>query len=212
MSQLTEYSGFFPIMQTELPGCSTPAILAALRRAAREFCEDTEVWRPDTTVAIVPDDYQYNIHETDTHVRRIVCVRIVDTTVDSVTDPLAGFMVDANSYHLNAVAGTYYVRFHTPHIPSDNFDGHTLVVKRALVPDEIVDSLPDDFLTEWSTPIRDLALHELYATPLKPWSNADQAARYWDRYVDQRVRARFERDHQNKEVTQTATSGIPFAL
>lgn len=208
MAQLTEYSGFFPIMQTELPGCSAPAILTALRRAARQFCEDTEVWRPEVTTAIVVDQRQYDISEADAHVRRIICVRIVDTTVDSVADPLAGFIVDANNYSRDG--GN--IDFHTPHIPSDQFDGHTLVVKRALVPDEIVDSLPDDFLTEWSTALRDLALHEMYATPLKPWSNANQAARYWDRYVDQRVRARFERDHQNKDVTQIAQSGLPFAL
>ena len=211
MAQLTEYSGFFPIMQTELAGCDTPVILAALRRAAREFCEDTEVWRPNANVAVVADQRQYDISMTDATVRRIVCVRIVDTTIDSVEDPNAGRVIDPIRYSLVRSAGSYLLDFHTPYIPGDEDAGRTVVVTRALIPDEVVDALPDDFLTEWSTAIRALALHTLYAAPQKPWSDPGQAVRYDERYQTQLLRALVERNKDNKYMDQQAV-GLPFAM
>ena len=208
MAQFTELSEFYPIMKPELRGCSNPSILAALRRAAITFCEDTEAWQEDSDTAIVVDQRQYDVSETNGRVLRLIRVRLVDEDVSDIRDPESGTVVDPWKYELvnDDSTGAETLDFLKAYIPSDEADGYTLVVTRSLAPHDFQDILPDWFMTQWGMAIRSRAFFELYSAPDKPYSNPQQATRYWDQYMEYFSRAKFDNLHRRKYVSERAQS------
>ena len=197
MAELTAYSGIANLMRSELDGCEIGPILAALYRAGRKFCEDTEVWVRDIEETLVEGQATYDLAQTGSRVQRVIRVRFVDE--DAGGDPNTwsdGLEIHPDRYRL----ADDNLIFDSAGTPGADYDGQTLAVRVADVPHTDTDPLPDGFLTRWADAIRYLAMEELRRQPNRPWADRDDADRYALMYYEQMSIARGEKAREHKSV------------
>jgi hypothetical protein len=206
MALITSLNDILPHMRPELPGCDEPVVLAALRRASVEFCNDSEsyVYRHDLTV--VPDQASYSIALTNFQTKRIKSIRMVDS-LSTVTDDTSGSYIDVDEYRLSTTTADTLV-FEKNYIPSSAYAGYHMALDAVKIPHELTDALPDMYLNEWLIGIKAGAMSHLMMTEGKPWFNATMAAKYAGMYQEYVLRARYEEQHKNKTQVRKVSGGF----
>jgi len=140
---MTTYDDLYPTIKARVPNIDDPNVEDAVRQAAREFCEQSGVWRKELEdIDVVADQQDYDLSSTtpaipdNTEIRSIVWVK------------LSGAVQSTRTYELYEGAT---LRFGSSHIPGySKTDG--MDIKLALMPDRLTeDVLPGWFITRWQT-------------------------------------------------------------
>jgi len=204
MALNTTYLNLATQIVPDLPGAEQDVIMFYLFRAARQFCQDAEVFEQTVTDTLAADDDEYSITVTDAQCKRIKRVRFLDGSVEVAKDYFDGREIDPDHFVLqrNSGTGADEILFDTAATPNSAEAGFTLVVLAAYVPHVGVDILPDNFLTQWADAIRYGAMVEMLSLPDRPWSSAVLLQDYKARYADAVARGRFEEIHANKSVSK----------
>lgn len=192
----TDISDLQPHLSPYLPGCPDNLILQELRKAAREFFGQTEVWQQtEEDIDVVADQASYTLSFTtsgDTpQIRRIAWLK------------LSGVYADIDGYDLDGTTLT----FQTNYIPSTAVtDG--MDVRLVAVPFEShADYTGETVIDDWHEAIEAKALEKLLSIGNRPWTDIQLAASFRRRYNDQVSRAIRTRITGNKSGSLRAYGG-----
>lgn len=166
----TALSTLLPLVQ--LPRCPQNIVLQALRRALRQFCMDTEVWRDELTqFASVADqaDYDLTPEEDDVSIHRVILVELDEEEL-------------SEAYWSYAPDGTLTID------PKPTTAG-TLDVSVVYMPLLDCAEAADWLVSRWGEAIAakaagDLKIDPQSATDPVPWHDPTGAALMFSRYND----------------------------
>lgn len=146
-----EWRALAPYVAPQVPGCPMPAILGALREAAREFCRDTWVWRQKDTVRAREGVTRYPLRLPSDS----AFVALASVTRDG--RPLAHEFEPPETVVLVSA-------------PRGDFE-----VALALMPSLAASAMPAYLAEQWGEAIGHGARGRLLAEPGKPWTNGPAA-------------------------------------
>lgn len=178
MARITDFTGLYPHVHAELPGCPQPLYVQHLLRSARALCEKSRVWREDLDpYDITDDEKEYTLAPTvdgTTYNARIEClIEVRQNTEDGVTNGDKGTLINWRDYSFNP--NTLVLTFDTA--PSDDItDG--LEVKAVLVPHLGASDITEWILNNYAEVILAGCKYKLLAMTNKTWSNTTLAAEY----------------------------------
>lgn len=172
-------AAFYHLVEPEVRGCTVPALDAAIRMAAHQFCKRARCWRVRVNVPVTSTVFtaiQPSMPE------GAIVVGIEAAWFDGhplEPAPFLGF----TPTELNSTTGR-------PRYITQREDGQLRIVPRATgtvvanlfaappaaVASQSAPKLPDFLLSEHAEAIRDGALARLLAETGRPWSNASLAA------------------------------------
>jgi len=198
MADITAYSSIANFMLPDLAGCELGTIKMYLHRAGNRFCADSEAWRREASVVLVDGTDTYDISGTDLTVRRVHRVRFIDTSVASAKDFYSGREISLTDVAVLRTPDR--LQFSTAATPNAAEDGFYLFADVSDVPDTTADILPDYFISRWADALRYEAMAELTSIPNRPWTDLNTSQAYYQKYLEEVNRARFEAVHEDKAV------------
>lgn len=180
-----------------------PAFLDAVRDAAIEFCEGTEVWKADLDrIDVVDTEQTVDLAVPDALYGEIVGIQNVKYKVDGADDdqfrnltPYSETQQDLDSYggwkfQTSTQPNGYYLgedktTLYFFQIPGEDSD-EGLLVKAILKPDKTCVTLPDLLWDNWSEAIAHGAKASLLAQNAQPWFNP-QMAGAWGSMFEKKI-------------------------
>lgn len=179
---MAAFSDFYDYLMPELPGIATAMLDVHIRDVAREFCQDTAVWR-ETPAGIntVANQAAYSIASSDYDTVRVT--RVV----------LASVLLFDDQWHIETPGDIpKYQRTDLPFTLSADLNTITLiddekptaavtaglVVTLAVKPTFAATTLPDFLKTEHMESIRKGVLSRLMIMAKKPWTDRELAMKY----------------------------------
>lgn len=165
-------------------GLGYPVILDAIRESARDFCEDTEIWRDlKLDIDIAPKQAYIDISfGKDINVIQIRKVMINGFEIRQLTNE--EYLSQGNVFDDSLNSGTpracaFFAPSRIQFLPI-NGEETKLNVFCSLKPSLEAETMPEDILSDYGDVIKHGALRELYLMPNKPWFSYD-LSKYHDR-------------------------------
>lgn len=178
---MTELEYFLPKIMPYAPGCPDPAALAAIVKAAQDFCERTRIWRDEDCFQVTPTSCNVMCAPQDADVFEIEHATLDGQKLEPISlHDLSRIMPDwrereegAGKWISQIERGTVLV------VPRTS---GTLRLSTILKPANDAEQLPDFIAKDHLHTIADGALAEILMTPNQPFSAPDRAQFYSMRF------------------------------
>lgn len=192
-------STLVPNIATSLRSCEEAMQLQALRRAGREFCLASEVWREDMNgVELDADDTTVTLTVPAAYVADILRVRTVKQRLATETDLTKAALLDERLWTLGVDNVLTLVI-------APNADS-LLDLNVVYLPRISCSLYPDWLLNRWSEGFCAGALGLLMEQPGKPWSDKPSAQYYQQQFRESVARAKREGWQGRKSGNQLFTT------
>lgn len=173
-------SDFFPVVTTDIAGCPTPILEAAVRKAAITFCEDT-LLLVETLAAFssVAGTAEYTLSPPADHeVFTVLAVRYGE----ALLQPVSRTSMLQYGTEPDYPEGFWFERPTTLRLwgPADAV--YDLTVSVTLKPTFSATTVADILRTDWEDEIAHYAKYWLARQPGKAWSNPELAATSFELY------------------------------
>lgn len=172
-----------PECRTHLSSVPQDTVILYLRRASKQFCQDSKKWDVEIgSATITPLDNPY------------VDLEIPVPSIGGETD----YVLPAGSY-INSISrlwlddmkkcpidGEYYAYREADGVLELNqsilSQSQVLHIAAILEPTKAANSIPDWMFEKWSDAIVDYAIYEIMMMPGKDWYDPDLAGTFWRKY------------------------------
>ena len=190
MAEIVQLSDYVSEIIADLPGCTTIQALKGLRKALRDFQDETEIWTEDLDpIDIVKDQVQYTLTPSyDASVHRILEVKIDGSVIAPdkyeliLDDDTIEFILEL-SEDITPVAAI-----------TDGLE--VKVVLRSFIK---TDDIPEYFFDRWGEAVILKAKSDLMLSPKKPYTNPQMGMKYLNDYKDRCAKAQREKIQKNKQ-------------
>ena len=177
---MAEIEDLIPEVRTHLSGASDPTVELYLRRASRQFCQDTRIWDVNIGSAeVAPPDEM----DADTAIALpstgadTAFVLPADSYINSVSAVrLDGDEVTAKNKAFDVVTRKLILR------PGTIIQPGVLAVDVILEPRRGATTIPDFLFQLWGAGIADHAIWEMMTMPNQEWSNPVLAREFRKKY------------------------------
>jgi hypothetical protein len=197
---------FVPLVQMSIPKCPIPTIMDAVRRAAMEFCKETELWRHTSDPSdVIADQVSYDctVDEPGIEVAGVVTVKMGGVKVH----PASGPEWDGLAHDQTHTQARFY-RFVEPGLiqlwptPSETRLA-VLQVEVSLMPTIVSTRGPSFLLTRYDKAMAAGTKRNLMEIPDQPWSDPHNAAYQGQIFKSEMAAARIneERGGTRKSLT-----------
>lgn len=190
-----------------VPGVPEPTAVVELRRAARQFCQDSRIWQRPFQVYTVAGISGYEVDSAENAaLLGIEWLSLNGERLDGRTSQatMANHASDAKQHKPT----TYY---HTPGselvlspVPDDQYVLHGM---QALQPYRTSDRIPDWMGDKWGDAIIALAGAWLFLMPEKDWTDAQSASVQMQRYRGYLAQAKKEASGDHEPATRVVAYG-----
>lgn len=205
---MTDLEAFLPQVMPYAPGCPEPTALAAIIKAAQDFCERTKLWR---------DKDQFTVTPTSCNV---VCVPDGADLFEIEQATLNGYLLEPiTQADLNSRLPDWRTREETQgRWITQTEPGSVMVVPRStgtlflatvLRPANDAEQMPDFIAQHYLRVIADGALAEILMTPGQPFTAPDRAQFYSMRF-EQRLGELSTRSIQGQQRARLRTKASWF--
>jgi hypothetical protein len=171
-------------MEPELPGCPEPALLQAIKKTVRKFCQDTDAWREQlASIDLKTGILGYVlVSKWDAEIRHVIEVRINTAAARTAGDigvpiepSLYTYYGDA-SVRLDVAVAAKTLYLDESLEPAEDVD-NGLDVKVSLVPELNTDAaeMDMDFLVRWSEAIIGGTIFWLMNLKGRKWTDLQRA-------------------------------------
>jgi len=209
---------FLDRIRRELTECPQPVMIDAVRDAAREFCDKTQVWRETVDdISTIANEFEYDI-EPPTRSRSVAIISMVHhgkplrpKSERELNDLLP------NWQELTASTATWFVS-DTPELlrlvpyPSESETDAIKQVRLALKPTHDTDQLPDILHRDYLEDIGYGAMARLFRIPKSEWKDLGLADFYQNEFMRAigTAKLRAARGYQNT-ILQARPTRLPGA-
>lgn len=197
---ISNYEDLVPDMADDLPRCPAPAMVDALRRAFREFCRKTRIWREWLAINQVDGETTYTIivpYDADLLTANELRLR----TAAQVTAGEQGGLVLGHLWKVTQDPGQLPKLWLDWEPREDITGGLYLEIVMAPNPDVRLCENTDVLMT-YADGIRARAVAILASRPNRPWSSdtvmADRQAEYWSDVNRAMADVRLKRRNQSQ--------------
>ena len=177
---MTTLKSLVPSVRTHLAGAADPTVRLYLRRAAKQFCEDTLIWQANLgSAAISPavdsrDEIRIALPSTGDDPDYALPAQSVLNSVSRIR--LDRNFVADQLYWFDLVTRELVL------LPGTVTQDATLTVFAILEPSADATELPDFLAGRWGDGIADYAIFEMMLMPKETWSDRGLAATFKAKY------------------------------
>ena len=183
------YKDLIPYIQPEMPGALLPVISQAIKKAARQFCRDTEAW---CSTHLIDSDKEELTYSFSLDNYNAILLRVVSISING------GEPLESDEYEV--LDGNLSIKLKN-YPPSSMTNGIEIIT--AMLPDFTAVELSYPFFDQWSEAIIDGTKAELYKQPKKPYSNGDLYIFSKREYKKMANSCKAEKYRQHKSGTDT---------
>lgn len=202
-----EWYDLTPELSLLVPHCPEPTQVVELRRAARQFCQDTQVWVRPVELWVVPGVDRYEVPTPDSKASvielewlsfdgKFLQARNTSQLTDAPGHAPAGRPEEFYQYPGDEVV--------LAPVPDKQYQLAGSVV---LQPRMASETLPEWLGNQWGDAIISLAAARLAAIPMKTWSQPAVAQAQMGLYTDMVRKAKAQKTGANKKGVRVARYG-----